>query len=112
MSHKDHDEILASPRPFASFIRIDVAHLVHAVSLWKCFQNVSHPEVKEFYIRCVTLMVDCQDFHQLEKVFSLTCTVCIHKYNGMSDDIGRIDSAETARTRLESFMKKWKIENI
>lgn len=99
-------------RPCKTFIRIDVAHLVKAVSLWKCFQNISHREIKDFYIRCITLMVDCTDFQQIERIFSLTCYVSIHKYNGDENDVtnARIKSAKRARIQLEQYLKVWETQ--
>lgn len=56
----------------STFIRIDVAHMIHLVCRWKCFRD-THPTHRDFYIRCVGLMIDCQNYHDFLKIFKLTC---------------------------------------
>lgn len=92
---KDIATTITAGRPAKTFIRIDVAHLIHAVSLWKCCNNVSHREIKDFYITCVALMVDCKDFHQLKDIFLLTSRVSIY-----------------SERQLEQFIEFWNVAEI
>lgn len=62
----------------------------------------------EFYTRCITLMVDCQDFTTFESIVSLTCRVSICKYEGY---LHIVDSAVSSRKNLEKHIENWRITN-
>ncbi|XP_077257738.1 uncharacterized protein LOC143894932 [Temnothorax americanus] len=65
---------------FSTYIRVDVAHLIHAVSRWKCFEKVNHACIREFFIRCVALMVDAETFEEFRELIFLTIIVAVNDY--------------------------------
>ncbi|CAH2084305.1 unnamed protein product [Euphydryas editha] len=90
-----------------TFIRLDTAHFLHSVSRWKCFLSVLHKIVKQFFLYCVALMIDCQQLSLLEEFFILTLIVCNSEFD---DSIIALDdrmiSAEEARKKLEELIAK------
>ena len=89
----------------STFIRLDVAHLIHMVCRWKSLKHVKHTAIKDFFIRCVALMVECQTLSQLDEIFSLTCVVGMQEYE---DSVIGFPQAKTmtrgARKRLEGYI--------
>ena len=84
-------------REIHTLIRVDVAHLIHLVSRWACFKKLRYTSVREFYIRCVALMVDCQSRDEFEHIFLLTCTVSLHGYEDNKVDLSIASTAKKAR---------------
>lgn len=48
-----------------TFIRIDVAHIIHMICRWKCLNG--RKEVKDFYVRCVGLLLKSTNMKEFEK---------------------------------------------
>ena len=88
----------------ATFIRIDVAHLMHLVTGWKCFQRLTQTEVKVFYTFCVGLLVDSTTLTEFEEIFSLTCVVAVQKYNDSDINIKGQRTTKEARNKLENMI--------
>ena len=88
----------------ATFIRIDVAHLMHLVTGWKCFQRLTQTEVKVFYTFCVGLLVDSTTLTKFEEIFSLTCVVAVQKYNDSDINIKGQRTTKEARNKLENMI--------
>lgn len=90
-----------------TFIRLDTAHFIHAVSRWKCFQSVLHKIVKSFFLYCVALMIDCNQLSVLEEIFILTLIVCSTEFEDSIIAMGdRMITAEEDRKNLEEVIAK------
>ncbi|XP_071580612.1 uncharacterized protein [Temnothorax nylanderi] len=85
---------------FSTYIRVDVAHLIHAVSRWKCFEKVNHACIREFFIRCVALMVDAETFEEFRELIFLTIIVAVNDYE--DSIIASKISPKLARKKLET----------
>ena len=48
------------------WLRIDIAHLIAAVTRWKCFKN-KHRRYKDFYCRCIGYISTLEDLQQVTK---------------------------------------------
>lgn len=94
---------IKTPRP-ATFIRVDVAHLMHIVSRWPCFHRQALHEVKEFYQFCVGLLVDSTTLSDFADIFSFTCVVALQKYNDGVIDLRGVKTTKEAREKLEAFI--------
>lgn len=94
----------------STYIRVDVAHLIQIVCRWPILK--SHPlrPVRDFYIRCIALMIDCQSFQDFIKIFSLTCIVALQYYEDSSVNVTLVDqeikTAEQSRKKLEMLIKE------
>lgn len=94
-----------------TYIRVDVAHLIHAVSRWKCFEKVNHACIREFFIRCVALMVDAETFEEFRELIFLTFIVAVNDYE--DSVISSKISPKVARKKLGTFIASaTKIINI
>ena len=85
--------------PAATFISIDVAHLMAIFCRLKCF-NTDNKAAKDFFIRCVVLMVSCEDFLRFQEILLLTLTISIHSYDGEILNSSEPSPAEKARLKL------------
>lgn len=59
------------------YIRIDIAHLITLVCCWKCWNKSSNICLKEFYVRCIILLVETnclKDFPQLLVDILIVCS--------------------------------------
>lgn len=94
----------------STYIRVDVAHIIHMVCRWPVLK--SHPlrPVRDFYIRCIALMIDCQSYQAFVEIFSLTCIVALQYYQDSAVSVKladqRIKTAEQSREKLESLIKE------
>lgn len=59
-----------------TYIRLDTAHFIHAVSCWKCWKSVSHKNVKSFYLYCIVLLIECHRWEDFERSLILILIVC------------------------------------
>lgn len=88
------------------YLRVDVSHLIKMVCRWRCFQNVQQRAVRNFFVRCVALMVDCQSPEQFQSVFLNTCIMALQPFRDSTlhceDDVITVDEA---RRKLELLMK-------
>ncbi|XP_071580571.1 uncharacterized protein [Temnothorax nylanderi] len=92
-------------RPANTLIRIDVAHLMALVARWKCLKHKDHPYIKNFFVRCVALMVDTQSIEEFQQIFLLTCIVALQPYedNFVSTSTIKMTVLD-ARKELEGHM--------
>lgn len=89
-----------------SYLRVDVSHLIKMVCRWRCFQSVQQRAVRNFFVRCVGLMVDCQSTEQFESIFSLTCIMALQPFRDSTLKIrDQIITVEHARKQLETLIK-------
>ena len=92
-------------RPAISYIRIDVAHLIAIFCRLKCF-SLSNKAVKDFLIRCIALMVSCEQFERFQEILLLTLTISIQEYDGHMHNSTLPSPAETARSKLLEYISK------
>lgn len=108
-----HHQAVAYP---ATLIRIDVSHLIHPVCRWKSLKTVTHQQVKEFYVRCVVLMVDSHSLAEFENIFLLTCSVGlqVHEDTEIDKSFSKPErhcrTARDARKLLESYISDRSVE--
>ncbi|CAI6370194.1 unnamed protein product [Macrosiphum euphorbiae] len=82
------------------FIRIDIAHLVKLVCRWKCLAGTNKYRLKQFYVRCVILLVEAKCIDEFEKILVNILTVSMSQTEGdLTKSTGKCPSEE-ARTRL------------
>lgn len=63
-----------------TYIRVDVAHLIHAVCRWHSITSVRHSGIKDFYVRCVSLLIECRNFQQFQHILLRIFVVSFHPY--------------------------------
>jgi len=82
------------------YIRIDIAHLVKLVCRWKCLTGTKNYRLKEFYVRCVMLLIRANCSEEFENVLLDILIVSISQTE--SDQMGSTNKcpAEEARIRL------------
>lgn len=91
----------------ATSIRVDVAHLIHLICRWKCFKGLRHPSIKEFFVRCVALMVECTSLSVFEEILILTCVVGLQTHEDAQLGIAEVNTAREARKKLENYIAIW-----
>lgn len=87
-----------------TYIRIDVSHLIHLISRWNCFKHLCHFAIKDFYMRCVALMVDCQNLKDFLEIFNLTCMIALQSYKDALIQSTCAISVKDARKKLEAYI--------
>lgn len=92
-------------RPANSFLRIDVAHLIQIFSRLKYFTKC-FAEVKDYYLRCIALMVSSDSLQSFESILYNTFVVSIHKCDGNKLNRFSPSPAEAARQKLEQLIKE------
>lgn len=90
-------------RPATTFIRVDVAHFIAIFCRLKCF-NTDNLTIKDFYMRCIALMVSCTSFDRFEEILSLTLIVSSHRYDGNIIGSSQLSPAEKSRIQLLDFI--------
>ena len=101
------DETNIVYRPAPSFLRVDVAHFIAIFCRLKCF-TADKRAVKDFFIRCVALLVSCEDLERFEEILLLTLTVSIHEFDGKINGSSSPSPAEAARLRLLDYISQEK----
>ena len=79
---------------------------------WPCFEKATQTSIKEFFVRCVALMVEATSLEEFGRVFSLTCAVGLqpHADSHLALNISSISTVSDARHELEEFISNRKIE--
>lgn len=90
----------------STYLRVDVAHLIHIVCRWDCTKRIQRRQVRDFFIRCVALMVDCQHLSDFNEIFTLTCAVGSNAYDDTVLNLKSITTVKHARELLETFMSQ------
>ncbi|KAJ1526426.1 hypothetical protein ONE63_009560 [Megalurothrips usitatus] len=80
--------------PAKVFIRKDIAHVMKNVTQWKVWRNDGHKLVKDFYVRCLAVLVQCTAFEEFAILLCNVLTVALSETIGQSDD-GEAVPAET-----------------
>lgn len=76
------------------FIRKDVAHFIKNVCKWKVW-NDDMPKVKDFYIRCVALLVLCTSADDFENILLHILTLAYSTNIGHSDNLDPVPAEES-----------------
>lgn len=95
----------------STFIRVDVAHLIHLVCRWECLKrHHTHTRlIRDFFIRCVALLVDCQNLADFHEIFGLTCVVALQDYKDPPvNQFAR--TAKDARKKLEGYISSRNVD--
>lgn len=79
------------------FVRIDIAHMVHILCRWKCLKV--RYEIRDFYIRCICLLIQENDIIQFKKILEMIITVASSKTDGR-DSNNKDTPAEEDRRQL------------
>lgn len=82
----------------ASYLRLDVSHIIRIVSNWECLRNLPN-KVRQFYLRCISQAYKMQSLKELHSLlFSLLVVA-------LSEDTGHMDNKNLVPTKtcLQSF---------
>lgn len=52
------------------YIRNDIAHLINMTCRWNCFQNTGHRLLKEFFVRCVRLLIQARSLDEFSQILT------------------------------------------
>lgn len=82
------------------YICIAIAHLVKLFCRWKCLTGTQNYRLKEFYVRCVILLVGANCIKEFENLLLDILTVSISQTEG--NEVGNTEKcpSEEARNRL------------
>ncbi|XP_011313633.1 uncharacterized protein, partial [Fopius arisanus] len=93
------------PFPATTVIRLDVAHFVAAAAKWSCLNDSYKFRTKRFYVRVITLMIDCQSVDEFRHIFLLTCIVALIPVNDYIVRTPEFEmTAQEARKQLEDHI--------
>lgn len=81
-----------------TYIRIDVAHIIHMVCRWKCLNG--RKIVKEFYVRCIGLLIKARDILNFRKCLKMILTLAISETYGDINDTSLPTPSEIAFREL------------
>lgn len=81
-----------------TFIRIDVAHIIHMICRWKCLNG--RKEVKDFYVRCVGLLIKSTNMIEFERKLNMILTVALSEMDGFNISNKQPLPSEIARITL------------
>lgn len=84
-----------------SYIRIDVAHLVHMVCNWKCLKG--RRQIKDFYMRSVGLLIRSESFEHFDCIIRNILILAMAETDG-HDNINEKTPSETSRIFLENLI--------
>lgn len=91
----------------STFLRVDVAHVMHFCAKWECIKNQKHPYLKSFYLRTIALMIDCQSVKEFKRIMLLTCIVTLQSYENTIITLPDFQlSVKEARQTLEKFISE------
>lgn len=57
------------------YIRNDIAHLINMICRWKCFQASGQKLLKEFFVRCVRLLIQARSLHNFTQILAHILTI-------------------------------------
>lgn len=92
----------------STYIQIDVAHIIHMLCRWPILKTHPLRAVRDFYIRCIALIIDCQNWQDFIEIFSLTCIVAFQNYQNSIVNImllnPEIKTAKQSQEMLETLI--------
>jgi len=68
------------------FIRNDIAHFIHMICRWKCFQSSGKTRLKEFYVRCARLLLQSRTLDEFSKILTSILTVAYSETENSAKD--------------------------
>ncbi|CAG9771525.1 unnamed protein product [Ceutorhynchus assimilis] len=93
----------------STYIRVDVAHLIHMACRWDCLKTHHSRLIRDFFIRCIALLVDCQDLADFREIFGLTCVVALQNYEDTA--VNKFaNTAKDARIKLQDYLSLRKVD--
>lgn len=95
----------SSSSPTRTSIRVDLRNLRSIVSHWRCFEKVNHPCIREFYIRCVDLMIEAKTFDEFTQLLSLTIVVAFNAREDAVLETMKL-TPRMSRKKLEAIIAK------
>lgn len=98
-----------SKRELTTFVRIDGAHFTQIVCRFPCFKNLRQLVIRDFFIRCVSLMVEAVKFVDFQQIWLLTCVVALHTHEDSMIALGNPNTPNSARKQLEEWIATRKI---
>lgn len=87
------------------YIRVDIAHLIKLVCRWKCWNKSSNMRLKEFYVRCIRLLVETNCLKDFQHVLVNILTVCSCETEGNIINTEQECPSEIAKNRLIKRIK-------
>lgn len=87
----------------ASYLRLDVSHIIRIVSNWECLRNLPN-KVRQFYLRCISQAYKMQSLKELHSLLFSLLVVALSEDVGYMDDKNPV-SAETCLQSLNNCIK-------
>lgn len=89
------------------YIRIDISHLIKMVCRWKCLLEKHKYRLREFYVRCVRLLIGSETMKEFEDILINILTVAMSETEGVFKTKNGIDEnpSEVARKTLLDQIK-------
>lgn len=69
------------------WIRIDISHLIVAVTRWQCFKGKERRNFKDFYVRCVGYLSTLDDLKEISKVVNYVLLIASTKYDEQDPNV-------------------------
>lgn len=89
----------------STFLRIDVAHIMHFCAKWQSIKTQKHPYLKSFYLRTIALMIDCQSVEKFKQIMLLICMIALQPYEDTIIILSEFQlSVKEGRQTLEKFI--------
>lgn len=87
------------------YVRIDVAHFIKMICRWKCFAQEKHRTVKDFYVRCAAILMQCEDFADFMQIVTAVFWCSLSETDGVDENEKPVQS-ETSREWLVKKISK------
>lgn len=98
------DEEYSRREPIHTYLRLDVPHFMNSIRIWTCFKFMRMASVRQFYMYCIALLIDCQTIDKFEKIFQLMCIVGLNEFQDSVIQKTNYSVLE-ARKNLEELIK-------
>jgi hypothetical protein len=85
------------------FLRIDVAHFIKMICRWKCFSQEKHRAVKDFYVRCVIVLMHCTKLNELLNVLTAIF------WSALCETVGTDDNGNKVQSEIS---REWLVKKI
>lgn len=80
------------------------------VARWKCVKEKRITAVRQFYLYCIGLMIECQTLEDFKEIFSLTCIVALNEYQDSKVRETRCNTVLEYRRKLEACINTRKVD--
>ncbi|KAF7987994.1 hypothetical protein HCN44_004810 [Aphidius gifuensis] len=95
---------LPIPKKINSIMKVDVAHVIHFVTKWKCFKDERGKFLKNTYVRIVALMIDCNDIIKFQELYLLLCVISLQQYEDSVVNISLLPGIKTVQQAYNKLM--------